>query len=111
MSRLYNTGDGKILSGSTNGRLDTTNYGGPIGRLTPETLIESVSEVLDIAHKSERDEMRSQDSKEVYACKTENQLSRGVRPCACNPLLGALSIISDRYYWLSSDCQHLFPIV
>ncbi|EYB25734.1 hypothetical protein SNK05_003504 [Fusarium graminearum] len=49
MSRLYNTGDGTILSGSTNGRLDTTNYGGPIGRLTPETLIESVSEVLDIA--------------------------------------------------------------
>ncbi|KAM0382065.1 hypothetical protein ACHAPY_004048 [Fusarium culmorum] len=49
MSRLYNTGDGTILSGSTNGRLDTTNYGGPIGRLTPETLIESVSGVLDIS--------------------------------------------------------------
>ncbi|QPC68652.1 hypothetical protein HYE67_010883 [Fusarium culmorum] len=46
---LYNTGDGTILSGSTNGRLDTTNYGGPIGRLTPETLIESVSGVLDIS--------------------------------------------------------------
>ncbi|EKJ79314.1 hypothetical protein FPSE_00454 [Fusarium pseudograminearum CS3096] len=49
MRRLYNTGDGTIISGSTNGRLDTTNYGGPVGRLTPETLIESVSEVLDIA--------------------------------------------------------------
>ncbi|RGP72232.1 asparaginase glutaminase [Fusarium sporotrichioides] len=46
---LYNTGDGTILSGSTNGRLDTTNYGGPLGRLTPETLIENVGEVLDIA--------------------------------------------------------------
>ncbi|UZP35975.1 hypothetical protein NXS19_003791 [Fusarium pseudograminearum] len=41
MRRLYNTGDGTIISGSTNGRLDTTNYGGPVGRLTPETLIES----------------------------------------------------------------------
>ncbi|KAF5246542.1 hypothetical protein FAUST_1268 [Fusarium austroamericanum] len=49
MSRVYNTGDGTILSCSTNGRPDTTNYGGPVGRLTPETLIESVSEVLDIA--------------------------------------------------------------
>ncbi|KAL3608298.1 hypothetical protein FPOAC2_03292 [Fusarium poae] len=49
MDRLYNTGDGTILSGSANGRLDTNNYGGPIGRLTPETLIESVGEVLDIA--------------------------------------------------------------
>ncbi|KAJ4006941.1 hypothetical protein NW766_010349 [Fusarium irregulare] len=46
---LYNTGDGTILAGSPNGRLDTTNYGGPIGGLTPETLIESAHEVLDIA--------------------------------------------------------------
>ncbi|RBR24783.1 uncharacterized protein FIESC28_02444 [Fusarium coffeatum] len=46
---LYNTGDGTILAGSPNGRLDTTNYGGPIGGLTPETLIESAREVLDIA--------------------------------------------------------------
>lgn len=36
------------MSGSTNGRLDTTNYGGGEG-LTPETLIGNVSEVLDIA--------------------------------------------------------------
>ncbi|KAH6662625.1 Asparaginase/glutaminase [Plectosphaerella plurivora] len=46
---LYNTGDGTILSGSTNGRLDTTSYGGGVGGLTPETLIGNVSEVLDIA--------------------------------------------------------------
>ncbi|KFA52979.1 hypothetical protein S40293_09165 [Stachybotrys chartarum IBT 40293] len=45
---LYNTGDGTILSGSRNGRLDNINYGGP-GGLTPETLISNVSEVLDIA--------------------------------------------------------------
>ncbi|PYH80198.1 Asparaginase/glutaminase [Aspergillus uvarum CBS 121591] len=46
---LYNTGDGTILSGSTHGRLDTINYGGGVGGLTPETLISGVSEVLDIA--------------------------------------------------------------
>ncbi|KAF2127106.1 Asparaginase/glutaminase [Dothidotthia symphoricarpi CBS 119687] len=46
---LYNTGDGTILSGSTHGRLDNINYGGGSGSLTPETLISSVSEVLDIA--------------------------------------------------------------
>ncbi|KAF6806734.1 L-asparaginase [Colletotrichum sojae] len=46
---LYNTGDGTILSGSTNGRLDTTSYGGGVGGLIPETLIGNVSEVLDIA--------------------------------------------------------------
>ncbi|CAG7559335.1 unnamed protein product [Fusarium equiseti] len=46
---LYNTGDGTILSGSPNGRLDTTNYGGPISSLIPETLIESAREVLHIA--------------------------------------------------------------
>ncbi|KAH8679446.1 Asparaginase/glutaminase [Ilyonectria robusta] len=46
---LYNTGDGTILSGSTNGRLDNINYGGGVGGLTPETLIGNVSEVLDIA--------------------------------------------------------------
>lgn len=48
-SRLYNTGDGTILSGSSNGRLDNINYGGGIDGLTPETLIANVSEVLDIA--------------------------------------------------------------
>lgn len=47
--RLYNTGDGTILSGSTHGRLDTIAYGGGTGGLTPETLIYSVPEVLDIA--------------------------------------------------------------
>lgn len=47
--RLYNTGDGTILSGSTHGRLDTIAYGGGSGGLTPETLIDSVHEVLDIA--------------------------------------------------------------
>ncbi|KAJ5770462.1 Asparaginase/glutaminase [Penicillium nucicola] len=46
---LYNTEDGTILSGSTHGRLDTINYGGGIGGLSPETLIESVPEVLEIA--------------------------------------------------------------
>ncbi|KAK7398211.1 hypothetical protein QQX98_012414 [Neonectria punicea] len=46
---IYNTGDGTILSGSTNGRLDNINYGGGTGGLTPETLIDTVSEVLDIA--------------------------------------------------------------
>ncbi|KAM0552481.1 hypothetical protein ACHAPJ_007809 [Fusarium lateritium] len=44
---LYNTNDGTILSGSTYGRLDTTNYNGK--SLTPETLVGNVSEVLDIA--------------------------------------------------------------
>jgi L-asparaginase len=46
---LYNTGDGTILAGSPNGRLDNINYGGNPGSLTPETLIGNVSEVLDIA--------------------------------------------------------------
>ncbi|KAJ4267791.1 hypothetical protein NW762_003906 [Fusarium torreyae] len=44
---LYNTNDGTILSGSTYGRLDTTNYNGK--SLTPETLVGNVNEVLDIA--------------------------------------------------------------
>lgn len=47
--RLYNTGDGTILSGSTHGRLDNINYGSGPGSLTPETLVGNVSEVLDIA--------------------------------------------------------------
>ncbi|RAH75037.1 asparaginase [Aspergillus aculeatinus CBS 121060] len=46
---LYNTGDGTILAGSAYGRLDSINYGGGSGRLTPEGLIATVSEVLDIA--------------------------------------------------------------
>lgn len=46
---LYDTGDGTILSGSNNGRLDTINYGGFPGSLTPEQLIGNTSEVLDIA--------------------------------------------------------------
>ncbi|KAG4429696.1 hypothetical protein IFR05_014819 [Cadophora sp. M221] len=46
---LYNTGDGTIISGSTFGRLDNLNYGGGIGRLTPESLIAAVPEVLSIA--------------------------------------------------------------
>ncbi|KAK8843918.1 hypothetical protein IAR55_006710 [Kwoniella newhampshirensis] len=46
---LYNTGDGTILSGSRNGRLDNINYGGGVDGLTPEGLIYNVSEVLDIA--------------------------------------------------------------
>lgn len=37
------------MSGSCNGRLDTTDYGGCVDGLTPETLIANVSEVLDIA--------------------------------------------------------------
>ncbi|KAJ5877069.1 hypothetical protein N7455_000534 [Penicillium solitum] len=49
LASLYNTGDGTILSGSTHGRLDTIDYGGGSGGLTPETLIDSVHEVLDIA--------------------------------------------------------------
>ena len=48
MTEVLQYGDGTILSGSTHGRLENINDGGPMGSCTLKTLIGNVTEGLDI---------------------------------------------------------------